>query len=89
MVSSSKETKKQTVCGSTLSCQFLLAVRLCCGVHRHVISDTTAMRQGLDYFCIEIGGALPQRIRNLFVAGFTGAVIGFRIHARAQRQEIR
>jgi hypothetical protein len=54
-----------------------------------LISDVTAMRQGLDYFCIEIGGALPRRMRNLFVAGFVGVVIGVRTHSRALRQEIR
>jgi hypothetical protein len=40
-----------------------------------VISDATALRHGLDYFCIETGGGLPRRMRNLFIARVMGVVI--------------
>ncbi|MFM0058697.1 hypothetical protein PQR64_24030 [Paraburkholderia phytofirmans] len=53
-----------------------------------VLSDATAMRQGLDYFCIEIGGALPRRMRHLFVAGFVGVVSGFRAHTSLRRLDV-
>ncbi|MFM0160676.1 hypothetical protein [Paraburkholderia sediminicola] len=51
-------------------------------------TDERAMRQGWDYLCLEVG-ALPRRMRNLFVAGFMGIVASYRAQERARQEGVR
>jgi len=51
-------------------------------------TDERAMRQGWDYLCLEVG-TLPRRMRNLFVAGFTGTIASYRAQERAKRESVR
>lgn len=48
-------------------------------------TDERAMRQGWDYFLLEVG-PLPRRMRCLFVAGFIGVVADYRANERARRK---